>query len=244
MKKAINKKMLAICVASAALFLLPLASSAGDKLLVKDSTAATKFTVNIDDATDEVKVGVGTATPAAVLDISPSGTITTDALKVNATDTYNSFQYKVQGHTGGVSHVQITTDQSDGRLSLLGGAADDFAPRFQAVGANDSEAPQVAGWALFDYGSHLYDLPNATFKIRHVNTAPTGFTTDMLSCIGTTTVSVPSANVGIGTTAPASKLAVAGLPTSPPDASGNHGAVCITNDGNMWVDDDGVNDCL
>ena len=50
-------------------------------------------------------------------------------------------------------------------------------------------------------------------------------------------------NVGIGTTNPQSKLAVSGLPTSPPDGSGNKGVVCITNDGNMWVDDDGTNDC-
>ena len=42
-------------------------------------------------------------------------------------------------------------------------------------------------------------------------------------------------NVGIGTTNPQSKLAVIGLPTSAPDNSGNQGAVCITNDGNMWI---------
>ncbi len=53
-------------------------------------------------------------------------------------------------------------------------------------------------------------------------------------------------NVGIGTTGPKSKLAVAGLPSSPPvgDTSGTRGIVCITNDGNMWVDDDGTYDCL
>jgi hypothetical protein len=50
-------------------------------------------------------------------------------------------------------------------------------------------------------------------------------------------------NVGIGKTDPVSKLAVDGLSTSPPDASGNMGMVCITNDGNMWVDADGTYDC-
>jgi len=43
-------------------------------------------------------------------------------------------------------------------------------------------------------------------------------------------------NLGIGTTNPQSRLAVNGLPTAPPDGSGNKGIVCITNDGNMWID--------
>jgi len=50
-------------------------------------------------------------------------------------------------------------------------------------------------------------------------------------------------NVGIGTTNPLSKLAVNGLPNTPPDSSGIYGIVCITNNGNMWVDDDGAYDC-
>lgn len=51
-------------------------------------------------------------------------------------------------------------------------------------------------------------------------------------------------NVGIGTYTPLSKLAVSGLPTSPPDASGNAGVVCVTNNGNFWLDNDGTNDCI
>lgn len=50
-------------------------------------------------------------------------------------------------------------------------------------------------------------------------------------------------NVGIGTTSPQSKLAVSGLPTSPPDSSGTKGMVCITYDGNMWVDSNGAMNC-
>lgn len=49
--------------------------------------------------------------------------------------------------------------------------------------------------------------------------------------------------VGIGTTNPLSQLAVSGLPISPPDSSGNAGIVCITNDGNMWVDSVGDLNC-
>ncbi|MCP3890722.1 MAG: hypothetical protein GY702_17900 [Desulfobulbaceae bacterium] len=51
-------------------------------------------------------------------------------------------------------------------------------------------------------------------------------------------------NLGVGTMNPLSKLAVSGLPTSPPDVSGNAGVVCVTNDGNFWLDNDGTADCL
>ena len=50
-------------------------------------------------------------------------------------------------------------------------------------------------------------------------------------------------NVGIGVLTPNSKLAIAGLPTSAPDTSGNAGVVCSTNDGNLWLDNDGTADC-
>ncbi len=49
--------------------------------------------------------------------------------------------------------------------------------------------------------------------------------------------------VGIGTQNPLSALAVQGLPTLPPDSSGNAGIVCATNNGNFWLDNDGTNDC-
>lgn len=40
------------------------------------------------------------------------------------------------------------------------------------------------------------------------------------------------------------KLNINSLPNTPPDGSGTRGIVCITNNGNMWVDDDGdVNIC-
>lgn len=52
-----------------------------------------------------------------------------------------------------------------------------------------------------------------------------------------------SGNIGIGITRPVSKLAVSGLPISPPDSSGNAGIVCSTNNGNFWLDNDGTADC-
>lgn len=50
-------------------------------------------------------------------------------------------------------------------------------------------------------------------------------------------------NVGIGTSDPLSKLSIKGLPLSAPDSSGVAGALCVTNDGNLWLDGDGVSDC-
>ena len=38
-------------------------------------------------------------------------------------------------------------------------------------------------------------------------------------------------------------LAVSGLPTSPPDTSAASYIVCIDPSGNMWIDNDGTNDC-
>ena len=49
--------------------------------------------------------------------------------------------------------------------------------------------------------------------------------------------------VGIDVDNPLSKLAISALPTSPPGGSGVKGMLCIMNDGNVWVDDDGTYDC-
>jgi len=73
----------------------------------------------------------------------------------------------------------------------------------------------------------------------HTNSSKNAVSTTQLSMKITS-----SGNVGIGVASPVSKLAVAGLPTSPPDTSGNAGIVCATNNGNFWLDNDGVADCL
>jgi len=52
------------------------------------------------------------------------------------------------------------------------------------------------------------------------------------------TMAIIGGKVGIGTTTPQSTLAVSGLPTSAPDTSGTRGVLCITNDGNIWIDTD------
>jgi Chaperone of endosialidase len=120
------------------------------------------------------------------------------------TDATNSFQFQLMGHAGGSSHVQLVTNQANSRLSVIASTSNDFAPRFQAVGPQDASYP---GWVVFDYGSYLFDLPNANFKIRHYNT--TG-ALDMISISGRNTVSFPNGKVGIGTTNPTHLLQLSG----------------------------------
>ena len=61
--------------------------------------------------------------------------------------------------------------------------------------------------------------------------------------VGNSILANDSGFVGIGNDSPMSPLAVGNLPTSAPDASGNAGVVCVTNDGNFWLDNDGTADC-
>lgn len=102
----------------------------------------------------------------AMLAITPTSPINVDGLKIEATDTYNSYQFKIQGHAGGDRHVQMVTGDSNSRITLMAGVANDFAPRFHCVGAQDGETG-IRGWAVFDYGSKLYDLPSAKLVMRH-----------------------------------------------------------------------------
>ena len=53
------------------------------------------------------------------------------------------------GHTGGVSHLQITTGQSDSLLSLLCGATNDSGPRLALIGAQNSDGGSQ-GCGIFD----------------------------------------------------------------------------------------------
>lgn len=206
--------------ASIFFFLIAGGTSFGaDKLIVKDSGDAVKFNVRTDDPTG--MVGIGTATPSAILDISP-GTITTNAFKVSAVDANNSFQYKVLGHVGGTSHTQMITDLANGRFTIMAAEAADYAPRLQMVGPQDG-ATAVRGWMIFDYGSELYDLPSAEFRLRHYGTGGTNDYVTMMQSVGRTAVVFPTTNVkvGIGTATPAYLFTVTnGTATAYSDGTG------------------------
>lgn len=83
---------------------------------------------------------------------------------------------------------------------------------------------------LFVFGADEYSFGSQSGKL-HINRWETF--ADPIITIDS------NENVGIGNTTPLSKLAVSGLPTSPPDASYSKNLVCITDDGNMWIDTDG-----
>ncbi len=204
MKKSTIQRTVFLLSVAAVFCNIPAPTCAEERIVVKDLQGTEKFTVH-----DDGSVGVGTSTPTAVFDISP-GTISGDSFKVNATDSNNSYQLKVMGHTGGTSHVQITTDQADSRLTLLAGDQNDQAPRFGAVGAQDS-VTAVRGWALIDYGSYLYSLPDAEFKVRNIYYDGSSATfTDMLRFVGTSSVIFPNGNVGIGTSSPTHLIHLSG----------------------------------
>jgi len=157
-------------------------------------------------------VGVGTNQPDAQLTIEGQNLGSTPALSIAGTDSLSPGGYSLQvlGHPSGVSaaqHVQITTGNSDSRMTLKCASADDFAPRIQMTGPTD---PGSAGWALFDYGSRLQDLPTASFKMRFMPTA--GSPIDMIHAEGRDGVYLAPVEgmVGVGTDQPASLLHVAG----------------------------------
>ena len=68
MKKIISQKTLAMCVAAAAFFVLPLSASAADKLVVKDVAGVTNFLV-----TDKGRVGIGVTAPEYPMHIASGG---------------------------------------------------------------------------------------------------------------------------------------------------------------------------
>jgi hypothetical protein len=138
-----------------------------------------------------VKDAAGTSN---VFTVQDSGNV-----NVTGTDSNNAFQLKIMGHSGGVSHAQIVTDQPNSRLSFLAGSASDYAPRFQIIAGQDDTAAW-RGWAIFDYGSFLNSLPSAEFKVRYI--APPSTYAEMIRCVGGSKVLFPTGQVAIGTDSP------------------------------------------
>jgi len=157
-------------------------------------------------------VGIGTDSPDAKVDIEETDLGTKPAIQIDAADNNapNGYSLEIKGHPsagGNGHHVQLTTASDDSRLTLKAGDDSDFAPRLQMTGAGEVSS---AGWAIFDYGSRIESLPDASFKMRFMPT--TGAPVDMVHADGSEGVYLaPTAGrVGIGTNAPATLLHVAG----------------------------------
>jgi|GEM_PF-3297294 len=188
-------------------------------------------------------VGVGTTAPEAALGIRPGGTLPYPGLIVEASDanTANGYKLIISGNatpntSNMARHVQIGTGDKDSRLTLKCAAEDDFAPRFQMISPEDVGNASL-GWAIFDYGSRNVDLPDASFKVRHM--PKIGAPVDMLHAEGPDALYLAPTQglVGIGTVNPEAKLHVNGTIRSTDLVSTGLRNVGATSDGNLVLFD-------
>ena len=168
-----------LTIAAVSCFFATQVLAATPKLVVQDGSANTVFNVNDDGTTS-----------------------------FTGADANNAFSYKIIGHTGGSSHTQTATDLADSRLTVMAAEAIDYAPRLQMTGPQDV-ATGVRGWMIFDYGSGLYNLPNAQFVLRHFGGSPTDYA-NIMQAVGRDSISFPISKVGIGTTTPTHLIELAG----------------------------------
>ena len=197
MKKVMSKQFLTLCAAAVFVCGAPLAASAADKLVIKNTSNEQQLVI-----TDEGRIGVHTPTPQADIDLG-GGIIT-----MNGAD------------PAGVSKFRWT---ESGRVNFGWGGAGGGQMELYSL-----NHPTRMGQYKFIYGGG--DFGHLTF---------THF--DGVSWVDRM-VLTKEGYMGLGNLTPQSRLAVAGLPTSPPAGSTTQGAVCITTDGDMWIDADA--DCI
>jgi len=183
---------------------------------------------------------VGTAIQGALEVSSGTSLGTTPAFVIDAVDNnaVNGYGFFVGGNAtpsigNTARHTQISTGNSDSRLTLKCGEETDFAPRLQMISGNDIGL-STQGAAIFDYGSRLFETSNtAFFSTRFM--PMTGAPVEMITAKADSSVLlVPTAGVvGIGTTKPSALLHVAGAIRS--DDLYGGGIVYATREGDLTI---------
>ena len=102
-------------------------------------------------------------------DSSVLQTVFEGGTSIQTSDSLNAFSFSLKGHVGGDSHLALGTDDDNSRFSLLCASVTGDAPRLQLVGPQDVQT-SIRGFALFDFGSTEFDLPDAVFMVRYANT--------------------------------------------------------------------------
>ena len=159
-------------------------------------------------------VGIGTTTPLSLLHvsgISPAGAIIAEQTTASTNIVQNAL----------MARAVSSNNMADGfGAQILFNIEDDsaIASNIGSIGFKRSGGQDNS--SEFNIGVYNNGISNQAFTIKSTG------------------------NVGIGTTTPDSKLAVSGLPSGTTrtiaGATGNLvGAVCITDQGNMYIDTDG-----
>ena len=177
--------------------------------------------------TDDGNLGIGNDAPNSDLAVSGENEAVTIESRAFGDDAYahipNHVMARARGTTASPAAVQA--------LDLLGfiGSYGHDGTAFATTASAGIAFGASENFAAGEHGSYM------VFETTPID-SDTKLTRMLISDAG---------NVGIGTTSPTSKLAVAGLPSGTDDsvASGTlAGAVCITTTGNMYIDTDGICD--
>ena len=139
-------------------------------------------------------------------------------VSISGEDDRNIFQTKIAGHAGGDSHVQMVTDQTNSRITIMASTVEDTGPRLHLIGPEDSNTV-ARGYAIMAYGSNNFDLPTAKFILRHRRVDSIQ---EMMRIEGRSRIIFPQGNIGIGAEDPQYRLQVTPM-----------GAFC---DGTTWED--------
>lgn len=201
MKKKITPKMLAICVATVALSGLAITTFASDKLVVKNSLLSPKFVVNLDDVTQEVKVGIGVAQPTSKLHVN---TYETKTDQKGASFTFTTEAAAGYGNIGIYSEATAasSTNSSEEVFGLNGvarTAIGNSANHGSILGVRFSAQHRGTGLLQSAIGVNAYPYNGSTGTINNafaLYTRPWMATGTINNWYG---VFIDSANLGAGT---------------------------------------------